>query len=89
MSEIFIPIGQPWPQPQSQIHLEAKMKIYTTSCSALTKTTLSAPLIYHHRFYSSIFFKFWQVKGIKLENMNLEKNIFQKKIIFTLFIPTQ
>ena len=62
MSEIFIPISQPQPQLQSQIHLEAKMKIYTTSCSALTKTTLSTPLFYHHRFYSSILLNFGKLQ---------------------------
>ena len=85
ISEIFIPISQPWPQPQSQRQLEAIMTIYTTSCSALTKTTLSTPLFYHHRFYSSILLNFGKLQVSNWKTWFLRR-IFFNWYSFSLYL---
>ena len=60
--EIFIPFSQPWSQLQSKRHLEVKIKIYTTSCFAVTQTTFSTPFLHHRILYSSIFWNFGKLQ---------------------------
>ena len=60
------------------------MTIYTTSCSALTKTTLSTPLFYHQRFDSNIFSNFGKLQ-VSIWKMFVDKNSFKKNHFHYLY----
>ena len=58
--------------------------MFSSNKDNIVKTIVLSPQILFKYFV-----KFWQVTGIKLENMIFEKNVFQLIFIFTIFIPTQ